>query len=65
VSPDPGLSREDDRRNGLLEMYRIAIAYLDSLRDPALRPLRLELTDLQRRLLDEQGRAGLRIAPRP
>jgi hypothetical protein len=46
-------------------MYRTAIAYLDSLRDPALRPLRRELTDLQRRLIDEQGHARPRIAPRP
>jgi hypothetical protein len=34
-------------------MYRTAIAYLDSLHDPAVEPLRAELTALERRLADE------------
>jgi hypothetical protein len=35
-------------------MYRTAIAYLDSLRDPAVQSLRAELTALERRLNDEE-----------
>jgi hypothetical protein len=35
-------------------MYRSAISYLDSLHDPAVEPLRRELTALQRRLVAEQ-----------
>jgi hypothetical protein len=44
-------------------MYRAAIAYLDSLRDPAVRPLRRELTALQRRLADQQQLPTSRSAP--
>jgi hypothetical protein len=53
VSLDPGRTGEADRQADLLEMYRTAIAYLDSLRDPAVEPLRAELTALERRLADE------------
>jgi hypothetical protein len=35
-------------------MYRTAIAYLDSLRDPAVQPLRAELTALESRLADAE-----------
>jgi hypothetical protein len=65
VSRDPGRLHEDDRRAGLVEMYRAAIAYLDTLDDPAVGPLRRELADLQRRLVDEQRHAGPDIAARP
>jgi hypothetical protein len=54
VSLDPGRVPEDERREDLLEMYRTAIAYLDSLRDPAVRPLRAELTALESRLADQE-----------
>jgi hypothetical protein len=54
VSLDPGRATEAHRREDLLEMYRTAIAYLDSLRDSAVQPLRAELTALERRLSDEQ-----------
>jgi hypothetical protein len=54
VSPDPGRDPEADRREELLEMYRTAIAYLDSLRDPAVQPLRAELTALESRLAHEE-----------
>ena len=57
MSLDPGRAPEADRREDLLEMYRTAIAYLDSLHDPAVQPLRAELTALESRLADEQ-RAG-------
>jgi hypothetical protein len=53
VSLDPGRAAEADRREELLAMYRTAIAYLDSLRDPAVQPLRAELTALESRLADE------------
>jgi hypothetical protein len=53
VSLDPGRAPEADRREDLLEMYRTAISYLDSLRDPAVQPLRAELTALESRLADE------------
>jgi hypothetical protein len=35
-------------------MYRTAIAYLDSLHDPAVEPLRAELTALEHRLAAEE-----------
>jgi len=56
VSPDLGRIPDRDRRTDLLEMCRAAISYLDSLHDPAVRPLRQELSRLQRRLAD-QGHA--------
>jgi hypothetical protein len=46
-------------------MYRTAIDYLDSLRDPAVSPLRRELTALERRLIDEQARTRPHVEPRP
>lgn len=55
MSLDPGRAAEHDPRAGMLEMYRTAIAYLDSLRDPAVEPLRAELTALERRLADDEG----------
>lgn len=61
VSLDPG--RENERRAGLLEMYRTALSYLDSVRDSALEPLREELTALQQRLAAEQ-RSTKRSEPR-
>jgi hypothetical protein len=63
VSPDPGRI-PDERRADLLEMYRTAIDYLDSLQDPAVRPLRRELTALERRLIDEQARTRRRAEPK-
>jgi hypothetical protein len=57
VSPD--LGRENERRTGLLEMYRTAISYLDSLRDPAVQPLRRELRALQYKLAAEHRAATL------
>jgi hypothetical protein len=54
VSLDRGRAPEAHRREDLLEMYRTAIAYLDSLRDSAVQPLRAELTALERRLSDEE-----------
>ena len=64
MSPDLGRI-SDDRRTDLLEMYRTAIEYLDSLRDPAVRPLRRELTALERQLLDEQRHARTGVEQRP
>ena len=54
MSLDPGRAAEHDTRPGMLEMYRTAIAYLDSLRDPAVEPLRAQLTALERRLAAEE-----------
>jgi hypothetical protein len=48
VSRDPGRASETDRLDGLLEMYRTAIAHLESLNDPAVAPLKRELETLLR-----------------
>jgi hypothetical protein len=55
VSLDPGRAPETDRREDLLEMYRTAIEYLDSLHDPAVQPLRAELSMLERRLAGDES----------
>ena len=49
MSQDPGHAVEDEARlAGLLEMYRTAIAHLESLRDPSVTPLKRELEALER-----------------
>jgi hypothetical protein len=48
VSLDPGHAEDDVRLASLVEMYRNAIAHLESFHDPAVAPLKRELEMLLR-----------------
>lgn len=65
MSQDLGRAASAEPRAGLLEMYRTAISYLDSLSDPGVQPLREELTALRRSLEDEPQLRAPGIETRP
>ena len=55
MSLDPGRAEEANLES-LLEMYRTAIAHLESLHDPAVAPLKRELEALLRFAASESER---------